>query len=536
MPSRTALLREKTWRSCRGSSPQDVDALIHFLENFCYIQHPEQGSILFKLRPAQREILQTWVAERYSIVLKARQIGWSTLVANYALWLAFFWPDFLVLMLSKGEREAEKLLSKATYSYDRLPAWMRERGPRRLTKNLKKLAFSNASVIESMPSKEDPGRSSTASLVIVDEWAFLENAEEAWASIEPIADVGGRVIGLSTANGSGDFFHRFWIDATTGVSEFKPMFFPWHANDERDDEWYATKQRTMLEWQLHQEYPTTPEEAFIKSGNPVFDVDALMELATAPPERGRLDTLQEGIRSPRFLVEQDGNLRVWERPQTGHMYVIGADVAEGLEHGDYSCAYVIDVKDYRVVACWHGHVPPDIFGERICEMAWWYNRALVGVEVNNHGLTTCTTLQRILHYPRIYYRRTLDQRTKKQRDQIGWLTNKATKPLMVDELARDLRQSLVIEDEHAIAELKTYVRDERGQMHGSPFDDRVMALAIANQMVAHAHVPVAEEHQEAPYMSFDWWVQVTREHEQAERDDLPLGAWNTRSQEASLFG
>jgi hypothetical protein len=186
--SKRQILRELSWRKCKGESPQDLEALLFFLRNYVFIQHPEQGSIKFDLRPAQEEILATWTQERYSIVLKARQIGWSTLVAGFALWLTFFWPDQAIIMLSKGEREAEKLLQKATYAYDRLPPWMRERGPKRTSRNLKKLSFANASVIESMPSKEDPGRSSTASLVIVDEWAFLENAEEAWASIEPIAE------------------------------------------------------------------------------------------------------------------------------------------------------------------------------------------------------------------------------------------------------------------------------------------------------------------------------------------------------------
>lgn len=531
MASRTELLRERTWRTCKGSSPQDLDGLLYFLERFVYIQHPEQGSILFALRPAQKEILETWVTERYSIVLKARQVGWSTLVANYALWLAFFWPDNLILMLSKGDREAMKLLQKATYAYDRLPPWLKERGPKRMDKNVKKLTFANASAIESLPSKEDPGRSSTASLVIVDEWAFLENAEEAWASIEPIADVGGRVIGLSTANGSGDFFHRFWISATTGATDFKPMFFPWHANDERDDAWYETKKRTMLEWQLHREYPNTPEEAFIKSGNPVFDVDALDQLPVAPPVRGRLDILRRGVTSPEFEPEPEGSLRIWEFPHPQGAYVIGADVAEGLEHGDYSCAYVISIRTARVVACWHGHIPPDLFAERLTELGHFYNQALVGVEVNNHGLTTCTVLQRTMRYPRVYFRKTLDQRTKKPLQQIGWHTNKASKPLMIDELARTLREELILEDEHCVGELKTYVRDEKGAMHGSPYDDRVMSLAIANQMRAH-QTYLSPSKTEDDYLSFNYHMRRVLANAGAEREGDPLGWHNRRHNEA----
>ena len=128
-----------------------------------------------------------------------------------------------------------------------------------------------------MPSASDPARGESATLVVVDEWAFLPNPEEAWASIEPVADVGGRIIGLSTANGSGNFFHELWVGAETGNNRFEPMFFPWSASEDRDESWYQSKkEQSMLSWQLAQEYPSsTPEEAFIKSGNPVFDLDVL---------------------------------------------------------------------------------------------------------------------------------------------------------------------------------------------------------------------------------------------------------------------
>ena len=517
----------------RGRGPEDVDALIFFLRNYVKIQHPERGSILFALRPAQEEILENWLKERYSIVLKARQIGWSTLVATLALWLTFFYADNFVMMLSKGEREAVNLLQKATYAYDRLPTWVKERGPKRLTKNLKKLAFDNASTIESLPSKEDPGRSATASLVIVDEWAFLENAEEAWASIEPIADIGGRVIGLSTANGSGNFFHTFWNSAVARVSNFVPVFYPWWANDERNDDWYETKKRTMLDWQLHQEYPSNPEEAFIRSGRPVFDLDALDALVPIPPERGHLSILARGLKMPTFDFDMNGPSRVWDHPRGDDAYVVGADVAEGLEHGDFSCAYVLSLRQMRVVACYHAHIAADLFGERLAELGFYYRTALVGVEVNNHGLSTIHQLQR-MRYPRIFSRIQLDQRTKKWLPSLGWYTSAQSKPVMVDELARRIRLDLVLEDEACIGELRTFVRDERGKTHGSPFDDRVMSLGIAVQMIDQASLSAPTADDGPPYGSFDYHRQrADRADEDRDRDKMSfIGEYNVRDKNA----
>lgn len=527
MLSRSELLHEKAWRRYRGSGVDDVDALMLWMQEVCFIQHPTKGSILIPLRPAQVEILRTWIDERYSIVLKARQIGWSTLVALYALWLIVFYEDQSIIMLSKGEREAEKLLQKATYAYQRFPQWMKDRGPKRTSRNLKKLSFDNNSVIESMPSKEDPGRSSTASLVVVDEWAFLENAEEAWASIEPIADIGGRVIGLSTANGSGDFFHRFWLMAEQGITDFKPMFFPWSANNDRDDEWYATKVRTMLEWQRYQEYPSNAEEAFIKSGNPVFDTDKLMRLEVVSPIRGYFASYAP-IKAPEFRSDTPGPLSRFRAPEAGHAYVVGADVAEGLEYGDFSSAHVIDIRDGAMVAQWHGHIDADLFGDELVKLSYYYNAALLGVEVNNHGLATCKAIQR-RQYPKLYYRKTLDERAQKWLTKVGWATTQKSKPLAIDDLVMAIREdSLVVTCAHTIAELRTFVRDDKGKMHGSPHDDRVMSLAIANQMRTHQREVVQTPSGEPGYMTMDWWRNLAAE------DDKPtkqrLGAYNIRGQ------
>ena len=111
------LLNEYNFRKCRGpenATPEELaEAFAFFCENFASIKHPNKGRIPFKLRDAQKETVKVWLSDRYTIVLKARQIGFSTLAAAYAFWIAYFWPDRFVVMLSKTEREATKLLSKA---------------------------------------------------------------------------------------------------------------------------------------------------------------------------------------------------------------------------------------------------------------------------------------------------------------------------------------------------------------------------------------------------------------------------------------
>jgi len=284
------LRQEAQWRKC-------VSDESYFLRKYWNIAHPAHGRILFDLRDAQSFALNHWAENRYSLTLKARQIGWTTLVAAHQFWLAFFHDDQNIIDLSRTERESVLLLRKTKYGFKHMPEWLVERGPESLVEHQQRMAFSNGSQITSMPSASDPARGESATLVVVDEWAFLPNPEEAWASIEPVADVGGRIIGLSTANGSGNFFHTLWTGAETGNNNFKSMFFPWSASEDRDEAWYEGKKQSMLSWQLAQEYPTSPEEAFVRSGNPVFDLDMLdgMRVHIRSGVDGYLHELQKNV-------------------------------------------------------------------------------------------------------------------------------------------------------------------------------------------------------------------------------------------------
>lgn len=525
----TELLNEREWRKCRGPEEATVEerleAFLHFAENYWYIKHPERGRILFELREAQVDTVRLWMQHRYTIVLKARQIGFSTLAAAYAFWLVYFFSDRYVVMLSRTEREAAKLLAKAKYGAKLLPLWMKQRGPNQTSDNQLKMTFANESAIESLPSGNDPARGESVYLVIVDEMAFLPNPDEAWASIEPIADVGGRVITLSTANGSGNWFHSTWLGATAGINAFHPIFWPWSAGD-RDADWYEAKARNMPSWQLHQEYPRNPDEAFIKSGNPVFDIDTLRSLPTEEPERGTLWVTSK--KNPEFRKGENGALAIWQYPQIGSTYVVGADVSEGLGHGDFSAAFVIDARTSAVVASYHAHIDVDKFGELLAEIGWWYNTALVGVESNNHGLTTIKAMQRY-GYRNLYRQRRLGQRVPEATEAMGWRTTQSSKPLAIDELNAGIRdRTLQLPCAHTIAELTQFVRDENGKMHGSPHDDRVMALAITWQMLKYVWLP--EFRAEAPIPRYSAaWFEKFAVSEDLPFKRVPIGAFNVRN-------
>lgn len=188
-----------------------------------------------------------------------------------------------------------------------------------------------------------------------------------------------------------------------------------------------------------------------------------------------------------FREREDGHLRIWEKPRTDRRYVVGADVAEGIHRGDYSCADVLDTIDGSQVAQWHGRVAPDRFADVLYALGKMYNKALLGVERNNHGLVTCTLL-RDGGYPNLYaqgdleYRGSQDRETKK----VGWLTTAKSKFKVIDQLAGEFRDGDArIYCAETIAECETFVVDDDGSYGAQPgcHDDRVMSRAIAGEML-----------------------------------------------------
>lgn len=226
-----------------------------------------------------------------------------------------------------------------------------------------------------------------------------------------------------------------------------------------------------------------------------------------------------------------GPISIFERPQQMHAYVIGADPAEGLEHGDAAAACVLDIESGLLVATFHDRCDPDLFGEQLYNIGRYYNNALIGVEVNNHGHVTVLSLRK-LGYPRIFRRRTIGQISEKYAPQYGWLTNKTSKPKMIDDLGAALRDgSIDVRCEYTLAELRTYIRDYGPggsvKMHGSPHDDRTMSLAIAVQMIPYMRIP-EEETESSDYGTWNYYFRQAAEADASQPDVKPLGIHNVR--------
>ncbi len=478
----------------------------YFLDRYCMLQdQATEQAIPFRLYPCQADVLEQILAEVRTIILKARQLGLTWLSAAYSLWVAMFHAQRFVLIVSIKDELAREYMDRVKFIFDHLPEELKPpvykrtesilwfgREARDGRGNVKVEGLN--SQIKSVPTSKEAGRSKTLSLLVLDEGAFIENADSIWRAAEPTLEQSkGKAIVISTANGMGGWFHTLWSKAKRGENRFHPIFLPWSVHPGRDQAWYQRRlEEAVKDDDVHQEYPATDQEAFVASGRPAFDMKALTrywENAREPEAVGELSPVDGRVE---FHEAEKGYLRVWRFPEPGRRYAIGADVAEGLAHGDFSCAHVLDVRSMDLVAEWHGHIDPDLFGVELFKLGTFYHGAILGVERNNHGLTTLTILRQghPVHseakpYPRLYFEETVDRATNKTTQRFGWVTNLKTRPIMTDDLARVIRENLAgLISREVVEECMSFVVDEKGRPAAveGQHDDRVMALAIAVQM------------------------------------------------------
>lgn len=228
-------------------------------------------------------------------------------------------------------------------------------------------------------------------------------------------------------------------------------------------------------------------------------------LKGSPPEDWSFDPPE----NLEFIEAATGQLKVWEEPESGHQYLVEADVAEAIDGGDYSTAYVLNRTTGEYVANWWGHIPPEDFPRVLYHMGWWYNNAYIAVEANNHGYTVLSILQRI--YSRLYQRISVQKARKKPENKLGWYTSSATRMNLLDTLYAGLKSgNLVTYDLDLITEMGTFILDEKGRPdtpHGC-HDDRIFAAAIGAIVNEQWRAPIDERVEEK-------WAKMKPEQQRA---------------------
>lgn len=508
-PTKTLPQIDKQLEELRLSLAEDV--FLDFL-NYVYIMEPPQafaetsaggGRTPFEKWPHLVELATAFETDPRIVVGKSRQIGFSWIVAAYALWKILFHEGAVVLMLSRGETEAQVLLQKARTIYAYLPKRWQKQRKRDKDSGSEFAIGSMSSKITALASTKDAGRSETASLVIADESDFHEYGAENLAAVGPTIDAGGQIIVGSTSNKrkARSAFKGFIRNSPQ--NGWKKFFFGWEARPGRTQEWYDFTKANIPDESLaemspdlymEQEYPATEAEMLAPArASSWFDQDMLR-------------SLEEYTQKPIMtLVEDDyrGKLSFYIRRTPRGSYSAGTDLGHGVGE-DSSATVVLDLHAGRIVAdLMDNEIPPDEFIEESMKLLFVYNRPIWGIERNALGIEA-NDLAVTLRYPRLFHRETSRTRgaAHHQKAEPGWQTGPNNRFLLYGELKRVVDAGeFIVPNKDGLDHFWNIIRTGEA---GAPdcrigaHDDYVVACGIAYQMRHLAFSRSADQQAFAP--------------------------------------
>jgi len=439
----------------------------YFLKTYARISHPMHGLILFDTYDFQDALLEDFNDYRFNVILKARQLGISTITAGYIVWLMLFHRDKSILVMATKFATAGNLVKKVKGVMRNLPEWIKIASID--VDNRTSFELSNGSTIKAASTSGDAGRSEALSLLVLDEAAHIEGLEELWTGLYPTLSTGGRCIALSTPNGVGNWFHKTCTDAESGTNNFHITTLSWDVHPDRDKEWYKKETKNMSKRQIAQEL----ECNFNTSGETVIDPDDM-------------EWLLSNVCEPKYRTGFDRNFWIWEEFDPTCNYLMSVDVSRG-DGADFSTFHIIKLETLEIVGEYQGKPTPDMFAVMLNQVGREFGNAMMVVENNNIGYTVLDKLTEYA-YPNVYYsikstHEYVEQHIAEHRTSAvaGFTTSMKTRPLIVAKLEEFIRNKLIkVYSSRTVNEFKTFIwRNGRPQAMKSYNDDLIMALAIA---------------------------------------------------------
>ena len=440
---------------------------VYFVNNYARISHPIKGLIPFKTYDYQADLLTDFNDYRFNVILKARQLGISTIAAGYIVWLMLFHRDKNILVMATKFKTAANLVKKVKSIMKNVPDFLLIANI--AIDNRASFELSNGSQIQAASTSGDAGRSEALSLLVIDEAAHVENLDELWAGLYPTISTGGRVIALSTPNGVGNWFHKTYTEAAEGSNDFHPILLNWDVHPDRDQAWFDKETRNMSRREIAQEL----ECNFNTSGESVIHPDDIAWV--------------EGlICDPKYRTSFDRNMWIWEEYKPECSYLLVADVARG-DGADYSVFHIIKLETMEVVAEYQGKPNLDMYANILMQAGKEYGNCLLVVENVGIGISVLEKLID-LDYSNIYYsvKSTHEYVESHQGERMnnavpGFTTSLKTRPLIVAKLEEFIRNKLIkVYSIRFSNELRTFIwNNGKPQAMRGYNDDLIMSLAIA---------------------------------------------------------
>jgi hypothetical protein len=466
---------------------------IYFLDNYGKIQHPTKGLLPFKTFEYQKDIVKAYLGHRMNIFLKARQLGVTTITAGYVAWLILFHKDKNVLAVATKQSVAKGMIRTIRNIYKYLPKWMMDVGKIDLN-NRFSIELNNGSRVTATTTTDDVGRSEAVSLLIIDEVAHIKNFEAIWTGLAPTVSEGGSIALFSTPNGTGNFFHRHYVQAqnrennfnchlgryvnpTNSAEVFEDRLM-WWVHPKHDEVWFKAETAGRSARDIAQEYLCS----FNASGDTFIYYETI-------------NSLEARIIQPRRVFDSDRNIWIWDEPDKVGTYLIGCDVSRG-DATDYSAFHVLrlDTDPLIQVAEYKGKVKPDRLGILLIEASKYYNNAIIAPE-NNSGWSGPAILKiQEADHPFLYYSRRRKSKNKdtqmvdpyyaQDRNDFlpGYSVTSSNRNEMLSLVEQSVRLGdLKINSIRLLEEFKTFIVTEfnRPEAQRGMSDDLIMALAGA---------------------------------------------------------
>ncbi len=444
-----------------------------------------------------------------AIILKARQMGLSTYTTARVFWKSYFNAYNKSVVMAHDAATSDALFSMSRNTISNMDPMFR---PAFKKSNAKEIMFEHNDSGYRLYTAGAPeaGRGTTPTIAHLSEVAFWTHDEKILAGLfQGISQAKGtEVILESTANGVGNAFHRLWKGAVAGENEYIAIFVPWFLMPEYrreilkgtvfertpEEEVLVTRfnlDNEQLYWRrlkiaeggldkFKQEYPATPEEAFIVSGANVFNIEKLSALVPQPI----LKQMDFSFESMMMEEKPRGSIEIFKFPTFEDAFVVGADVSLGVGK-DYSTAVVMNNKREVCAVYRNNTIDPSQFGDLLFYLGRYYNNALLAVESNSMGIATLNRLTQ-MGYVNMYYQTKMANVSKEEGTRIGWRTTSASKPAIIGFLKNAIEQEDIwIPSRVIIGELMNYVADDSGKTNAivGHNDDTVIALAIALEVV-----------------------------------------------------
>ncbi len=455
------------------------------------------------------------------IVLKARQLGCSTVLEGLMFTLAMMLTNMRGLVISHEADSATHLLTMTNHFWE---TWRFKSLYNIRHNSVRHMSWDdNRSSIRIATAKNvNAGRSQTIQFLHSSETAFYDDAVTLFTSLaQSIPMSSPSIIALeSTANGIGGYFYDQWNAAVDGETEYVPLFFPWHKHPEytaahvelnttlgslNDEErvlkaiGISDERLVWRRWSIknqyggdivrfHQEMPTVPEEAFVTTGHNIFPDGDLT--ACYQPMNGLNGYLTEEGGRVRFQESIDGPLTIFRWPgedMDRHKYMVSGDATRSIT-GDFSCAQVLNRRTWEQVAIFRRKIDPVSFGDQLALIGRYYNWAIVCPEIQGAGDSTISRLIS-LNYPFLFEHRKAERIPGQPETVYGWWSGVRAKQEAIGNLLKVVvDHDLTLHDHKTYAEMRAYVSDEKGGFKngaGERHDDTVTAMAIAMTCVMY---------------------------------------------------